>query len=258
MSPLLNRMKLSQSDWLGSLKSIAVALLIALVVRSLLFQPFNIPSGSMKPTLLVGDYLFVSKPAYGYSHQEFPWNLLPGSGRILASNPARGDVVVFRLPRDRSTDYIKRIIGLPGDEILVRHGIVYINGQAAPQAPAGTYDGPEEVPHAKPRYIETLPGGIQHYVIHGPREDRLDNVGPFRVPDGHYFMMGDNRDDSLDGRVPAASGGVGYVPFENLVGRADIVYYSAAVDDPKAAAQSVPWRWLSEIRWGRILEPLRS
>src|SRR6476659_9818495 len=134
-----------------TVKIVIQALLLALVVRTLLFQPFNIPSGSMKDTLLVGDYLFVSKLSYGYSRYSFPWSIIPFSGRVFAAEPKRGDVVVFKLPRDTSIDYIKRVIGLPGDEIEVRNGIVYINGQAAPQTPAGTYAGPEENWQPKPR-----------------------------------------------------------------------------------------------------------
>src|SRR6476659_219738 len=139
-----------QSPWRETLKTIVYALLIALVVRVFFYQPFNIPSGSMKSTLLVGDYLFASKMSYGYSRYSFPWSIVPFSGRIFGAEPKRGDVVVFKLPRDNSTDFIKRVIGLPGDEIEVRNGIVYINGQAAPQTPAGTYAGPEENWQPKP------------------------------------------------------------------------------------------------------------
>src|SRR5882672_9408540 len=151
------------------------ALIIALVIRTFLFQPFNIPSGSMKETLLVGDYLFVSKFSYGYSRYAFPWAIVPFEGRIFGSEPKRGDVVVFKLPRDSSTDFIKRVIGLPGDHIEVRNGIVSINGQAAPQMPAGEYAGPEEV-RPKPRYEETLPNGVKHYVLHWDGQGDLDNV----------------------------------------------------------------------------------
>jgi signal peptidase I len=165
--------------------------------------------------------------------------------------------VIFKLPRDTDTHYIKRVIGLPGDEILVRGGIVYLNGQALSQTSAGTYVGPEEGGRAKPRFEETLPNGVKHYVLHWEREAELDNAGPFKVPAGHYFMMGDNRDDSIDSRVPSTSRGVGFVPYENLVGRAEIVFFSAAVDDPKALRLTSPWTWPLDLRWGRIFNLIR-
>jgi signal peptidase I len=244
--------KASESGWREAIKSIAYALIIAMVVRVFFFQPFNIPSGSMKETLLVGDYLFVSKLSYGYSRYSFPWGIIPFDGRIFASKPKRGDVVVFKLPRDTSTDYIKRVIGLPGDEIEVRNAIVYINGQAARQTPAAEYIGPEENWQPKPRYEETLPNGVRHYVLHWDRETDLDNAGPYKVPAGHYFMMGDNRDNSIDSRVASTRYGVGYVPFENLEGRAEIVFFSAAVDDPHAFRLTSPWTWPFDVRWSRI------
>ena len=144
--------KAGQSTWRETAKVVIHALILAMIVRIFLYQPFNIPSGSMKDTLLVGDYLFVSKFSYGYSRYSFPWGIIPFKGRIFASEPKRGDVAVFKLPRDNSTDYIKRVIGLPGDEIIVRDGIVYINGEMVPQMPAGEYVGPEEGFRPKPRY----------------------------------------------------------------------------------------------------------
>jgi signal peptidase I len=239
--------------WRETLKNIAYALVIALAVRVFLYQPFNIPSGSMKSTLLVGDYLFASKWAYGYSRYSFPLGIVPFSGRLFGGEPKSGDVIIFKLPRDNSTDYIKRVIGLPGDEILVRNAIVYINGKPLPQTRAGEYAGPEESGRTKPRYEEILPNGVKHYVLHWEREAELDNAGPFRVPAGHYFMMGDNRDDSIDSRVPPERYGVGYVPYENLVGRADIIFFSAATDDPQAFRVTSPWTWPLDIRWARIL-----
>lgn len=246
-----------EAGWREAAKTIAYALIIAAVVRTFLYQPFNIPSGSMKPTLLVGDYLFASKLSYGYSRYSLPFGLPPFNGRFLGAEPKRGDVVIFKLPRDSSTDYIKRLIGLPGDQILVRDGIVTINGRALPQVPAGDYIGPEEGGRPKPRYEETLPNGVKHYVLHWNREAPLDNAGPFHVPAGHYFMMGDNRDDSIDSREQSSRYGVGYVPFENLVGRADVVFFSAAVDDPKAFRITRPWTWPFDIRWQRILNLVR-
>jgi signal peptidase I len=249
--------KADQNTWRETIKVIVQALVLATIFRIFLFQPFNIPSGSMKQTLLVGDYLFVSKLSYGYSRYSFPWSLIPFEGRVFASAPKRGDVVVFRLPRDTSIDYIKRVIGLPGDQIVVRDGTVFINGQAAPQTPAGEYVGPEEGFQPKPRYEETLPNGVKHYVLHWQRETDLDNAGPFEVPAGHYFMMGDNRDDSLDSRVPPTRRGVGYVPDENLVGRAEIIFFSAATDDPHALHLTSPWTWPFDIRWPRFFKRIR-
>lgn len=243
--------KKAENPWRETAKIIAQAVVIAMVVRVFLFQPFNIPSGSMKSTLLVGDYLFVSKLSYGYSRYSFPWDIIPFKGRIFATEPKRGDVAVFKLPRDNSTDYIKRIIGLPGDHIQVRDGIVYINGQPALQAPAGEYVGPEES-GPKPRYEETLPNGVKHYVLHWARPTEVDNTKPFDVPAGHYFMMGDNRDNSLDSRVPTWQGGVGFVPEENLIGRASIIFFSAATDDPKAFHLTSPWSWPIDVRWKRF------
>jgi signal peptidase I len=241
------------SAWSETLKSVAYALAIALVVRTFFYQPFSIPSGSMKSTLLVGDYLFASKLSYGYSRYSFPFGLIPFKGRLFGAEPKRGDVVIFKLPRDNTTDYIKRVIGLPGDEILVRDGIVFVNGQELPQKPAGVYVGPEEGGQSKPRYEETLPNGVKHYVLHWQREAELDNVGPFKVPAGHYFMMGDNRDDSIDSRVQSPRYGVGYVPHENLIGRAEILFFSMAVDDPRAFRMTRPWTWPFDVRWSRIV-----
>jgi signal peptidase I len=251
MSTTADTKRAGSADWRETLKTIAYALAIALIVRTFCYQPFNIPSGSMKSTLLVGDYLFACKFCYGYSRYSFPFGILPFKGRLFGAQPQRGDVVIFKLPRDNATDYIKRVIGLPGDEISVREGIVYVNGQALPQTPAGFYVGPEEEWRPKPRYVETLPNGVQHYVLHWPREADLDNAGPFEVPAGHYFMMGDNRDDSIDSRVSARYG-VGYVPYENLIGPAALVFFSAAIDDPRAFRITRPWTWPLAVRWRRI------
>jgi signal peptidase I len=233
-----------------AIRTLALALAFALAVRTFLYQPFNIPSGSMEPTLLVGDYLFASKYAYGYSRYSLPFGSIPFDGRLFGANPRRGDVVIFRLPRDTATDYVKRVIGLPGDEVLVRHGIVYVNGQALPQTPAD--EGGQE----KPRYQETLPNGVKHYVLHWNHESELDNVGPFKVPGGHYFVLGDNRDDSIDSRVPASRYAVGYVPYENLIARAGIVFLSIAVGKSRVLRWTRPWTWPQAIRWHRILKPV--
>ncbi len=235
------------------------ALLIAFCVRVFFYQPFNIPSGSMQSTLLVGDYLFVSKMSYGYSRYTFPLGFNLFSGRVFASEPKRGDVAVFKLPRDNSTDYIKRVIGLPGDEILVRRGIVSINGQEIPREPIDDFIQIEEDGRQRrtKRFIETLPDGRKYVVLDARPDGDYDNAGPFKVPAGNYFMMGDNRDNSTDSRVPPHRYGVGFVPFENLVGRADIIFFSAAVDEPGTFQLTRPWTWPFDVRWRRIFNLVR-
>ncbi|MEZ5855322.1 MAG: signal peptidase I [Hyphomicrobiaceae bacterium] len=230
------------------------ALIIAFLVRVFFYQPFNIPSGSMQSTLLIGDYLFVSKLSYGYSRYSFPFGLDLFSGRIFASQPKRGDVVVFKLPRDNSTDYIKRLIGLPGDEIYVRGGVLFINGKEVPRRRVADFVQREAGGGERhtPRYEETLPNGVKYMVLDQRPDGDYDNVGPYKVPAGHYFMMGDNRDNSTDSRVPPHRYGVGYVPFENLVGRADLIFFSAAVDEPGAFPLFKPWQWPFDVRWWRI------
>ena len=212
------------SAWVENIKTIVYAGLIAVVVRTVLFEPFNIPSGSMIPTLLVGDYLFVSKYSYGYSRYSLPFGWPPFAGRIFGSLPNRGDVAVFKYPRDNSTDYIKRIIGLPGDRIQVRQGQLYINGQLCPRQPEGDYVADDNGIHMVLRlYRETLPNGVKHDVIKATDEGDVNNTQEYLVPPDHVFAMGDNRDNSADSRF---MNGVGFVPVENLVGRAEIIFFS--------------------------------
>ena len=230
---------------LETVKTIVYALLIAGVFRTLFFQPFWIPSGSMKDTLLIGDFLFVNKMAYGYSRYSCPFALCPFSGRILGKSPERGDVVVVRHPVTCS-DFIKRVIGLPGDKVQMQNGVLFINGQEAKQEPRPPFEetfekqGPVgSFPQCsnggvglggtclKDRAIETLPGGPSHSILN-IRPTRLDDTPVYTVPAGQFFFMGDNRDNSTDSRVPQSALGVGFVPFENLIGRADRIMFSSA------------------------------
>jgi signal peptidase I len=231
------------------------AVAIAIVIRIFLFQPFNIPSGSMIPTLLVGDYLFVSKYSYGYSKYSFPLGFDLFNGRVLSSEPNRGDVIVFKTPRDNSTDYIKRLVGLPGDRIQMINGVLNINGKPVKRERVedivmDTKCGPNQVVH---QYRETLPDGKSYLTqklsetCRFGRFGAADDTEVFVVPPKHYFMMGDNRDDSADSRFTDGNG-VGYVPDENLVGRARILFFS--IDEN--ASWFSPWRWPLEIRWSRI------
>jgi len=227
--------------------TVVYTLIIALVIRTFAFEPFNIPSGSMIPTLLVGDYLFVSKYSYGYSRHSVPFSVIPFSGRILMSEPERGDVIVFKLPSDNKTDYIKRLIGLPGDTIRMQDGRLFLNGQLIEREKTGDYvyrdtDGNVRRPTL---YRETLPGGKTHDILEEGDNRRLDNTGEFVVPEGHYFMMGDNRDNSVDSRAD-----VGFVPAENLVGRAEFLFFST---DGSASIWEV-WKWPFAIRFKRIFD----
>jgi signal peptidase I len=237
----------SSGGVLDTIKTIVYAVLIALVVRTVAYEPFNIPSGSMIPTLLVGDYLFVSKFSYGYSRYSLPFGLPLFSGRIFFHPPERGDVVVFKLPTDNATDYIKRVIGLPGDRIQMKQGQLYINDREVPRKRIEDYLYQEGngivIPLAQ--YIETLPNGVQHRIIKMGDNGPLDNTQVYQVPPGDYFMMGDNRDNSEDSRVLSA---VGYVPAENLIGKAQFLFFSTDGSAPLWE----PWKWPFAIRYGRL------
>jgi signal peptidase I len=250
-----------------TVRTIVYAVAIAVVVRTFLYEPFNIPSGSMKPTLLVGDYLFVSKFAYGYSRHSLPFSPPIGDGRLFGALPERGDVAVFKLPSNNRTDYIKRIVGLPGDRIQVRDGVLFVNEQEVERLAVEDFvdDGPGSrmacrnfaqqgngSAHVVKRFEETMPaiGGEDDpatYMVLDECPDGngdYDNTDVFTVPEDHVFAMGDNRDNSLDSRAK-----VGYVPIENLVGRAEIIFFST---NGSARLWEV-WKWPITIRYGRLL-----
>jgi signal peptidase I len=242
------------SELAENIKTIVFALLIALVIRSLLFQPFNIPSGSMIPTLLVGDYLFVSKYSYGYSRHSFPFSPPLFSGRIWETAPGRGDIAVFKLPTDGHTDYIKRVIGLPGDRVQMRGGALYVNDTVVPHAQIDDFIDRDANGNAvqSRQFRETLPGGVSHNVLDMLINGPVDDTGLFTVPQGHVFMMGDNRDNSSDSRVP--NGGVGFVPMENLVGRAEFLFFST---DGSAKWWQF-WRWFQAMRYERMFRSINA
>ena len=225
--------------------------LIALVIRTFLFQPFNIPSGSMKATLLVGDYLFVSKFSYGYSYYSLPLSPPLFSGRIMGSKPERGDIVVFRLPKDDSTDYIKRVIGLPGDQVQMIQGVLHINGTPVKRERVDEFvDIDESGRGTKVRqWRETLPNGISYRTLELPYNLQSDNTEVFHVPSDNYFMMGDNRHNSTDSRFPQ----VGFVPFQNLIGRAQIIFFSVVEGERPWEV----WRWPWTVRWSRLFTIVR-
>jgi signal peptidase I len=226
-------------------RSLIIAIVLALIFRSLAFEPFYIPSGSMKSTLLVGDYVFVSKYSYGYSKYSFPVALPLFDGRILKTEPKRGDVIVFKLPADNSTNYIKRLIGLPGDKIQVTNGTLYINGAEIPKKRIENFLDKDEEGNVVdiPQFIETLPNGVEYRVLDQTAHGGLDNTDVYEVPNGKYFFMGDNRDNSQDSRVLDK---VGYVPEENLLGPARWIFFSSSQSLLKF------WKWPSSLRTERF------
>jgi signal peptidase I len=235
-------------------QTLVYAVVIALTIRTLAYEPFNIPSGSMMPTLLVGDYLFVSKYPYGYSRYSLPLGLPLFSGRIFEHPVKRGDIVVFKLPRDNKTDYIKRIVGLPGDRIQMIDGVLHINGKAVKREQVEDFvwrDRNGNVKRAR-QFRETFPNGASFLTLDLDPHGMVDNTGVFVVPKEHYFAMGDNRDNSQDSRV--SYGGVGFIPAENLVGRGEVIFFST---DGSAHLWQV-WRWFQSMRFGRFFTSLRA
>ena len=236
-------------------KTVVYALLIALVLRIVFFQPFTIPSASMEPNLYEGDYIIVSKFSYGYSKHSIPFSPPLFNGRIVEQQAKRGDIVVFKLPSDNRTDYVKRVIGLPGDRIQMKEGLLYVNDQLVPREQLSPVK--DELPGGQvrdvARFQERLATGKTFVTQDFGPDNPYDNTDVYVVPDGNYFMMGDNRDDSSDSRVPPALGGVGYVPAENLEGKAQIVLLSWK---PEASIFK-PWTWILDARPSRFFKVLR-
>lgn len=258
----------------GTLRFILLVLLAAWLFRSLVFAPFSIPTGSMLPTLYIGDYLLVAKWPYGYSRFSFPFEFPPFSGRLMSNMPERGDIVVFRAPGARD-DFIKRVIGLPGDTVEVRDGALILNGrpvprgdmepvaiQVSPNSPCRVARGATAMTRGSgsaeaciyPTYRETLPGGPTYRIINQVDSALADNFPETIVPEGNVFLMGDNRDDSLDSRFSQAEGGVGMVPVEKLVGRASILFWST----DGGASYVKPWTWFSALRGERVGKSLED
>jgi signal peptidase I len=247
---------------LETVKTLVYAGLIAMVIRTVAFEPFNIPSGSMIPTLLIGDFVFVSKYSFGYSHFSIPFSPPLFSGRVFGSYPHRGDVVVFRNTRNTSEDWIKRVIGLPGDHIQVKQGQLYLNGQEVPRTPLGDYEAADEngTRVLTKEYQEALPASVKgappimHDLLKYSDDERnlggdvdVNNTEEYVVPDGHLFMMGDNRDNSADSRF---MNGLGFVPLENVIGRAQFIFFSFDAEAPWYEF----WMWPVEVRWSRLLK----
>lgn len=256
-----------KSEWRDLASFLVKLALIVFVVRSFIFSPFSIPSESMLPRLLIGDYLFITKWNYGYSKHSLPWSLPLIPGRILPGTPARGDVVVFKAPPGNDTDWIKRVIGLPGDSVQMVGGQLILNGKPIPkdriaqfvlpitpnfqrcQAQFQNVDAQGNQVCSIPRYRETLPNGKTYEVLDQGTYPK-DNTGIYTVPAGHVFLMGDNRDNSTDSRFSHADGGIEFVPLENLEGKAVVTFWST----DGSANWFLPWTWFTAARWSRIGE----
>jgi signal peptidase I len=244
-------MRSRAGNWLGQIMQLAGIVLAVFIAKGAIAEPFYVPSGSMEPTLLIGDALLASKFPYGYGTASLPMQInLPETSRVFEGTPKRGDVVVFRWPGDTSQAWVKRVVGLPGDRIQMRQGQLFINDHPAQLKADGVGMAEDDNGSSEPanRYIETLPNGVSHLIFKMRDNGRLDNTPEVTVPPGHLFVLGDNRDNSADSRVPLRDGGVGLLPIDNLVGRADAVVGSW---DLGKRSQPV-WTWLSGFRLARF------
>ncbi len=241
--------KTKKNSFFGNLKSILIAIFIALLIRSFIFEPFNIPSGSMKPNLLVGDFIFVSKYSYGFSKHSLPFSIPLIPGKIFSNIPERGDVVVFKTPENNRTDYIKRVIGLPGDKIEIKNGIIFINGSEILRKKLNDFiDTDNKTTNKRVRMYNEYFFNKEINILDITDNGISDNTQLFNVPENHFFVMGDNRDNSQDSRFST----VGFIPFENLVGKAQFIFFSL-----ENSRFLQIWKWPNSIRYERIFQKIQ-
>ena len=239
-----------RNSFFGNLKSIFIAIFIALLIRSFIFEPFNIPSGSMKPNLLVGDFIFVSKYSYGFSKHSLPFSIPLIPGKIFSNTPERGDVVVFKTPENNRTDYIKRVIGLPGDKIEIKNGIIFINGSEILRKKLNDFiDTDNKTSNKRVRMYNEYFFNKEINILDITDNGLADNTQLFNVPENHFFVMGDNRDNSQDSRFIST---VGFIPYENLVGKAQFIFFSL-----ENARFLQIWKWPNSIRYERIFKKIQ-
>ena len=239
-----------KDSFFGNLKSIFIAIFIALLIRSFIFEPFNIPSGSMKPNLLVGDFIFVSKYSYGFSKHSLPFSIPLIPGKIFSNTPERGDVVVFKTPENNRTDYIKRVIGLPGDKIEIKNGIIFINGSEILRKKLNDFiDTDNKTSNKRVRMYNEYFFNKEINILDITDNGIADNTQLFNVPENHFFVMGDNRDNSQDSRFIST---VGFIPYENLVGKAQFIFFSL-----ENARFLQIWKWPNSIRYERIFQKIQ-
>ena len=242
--------KSKKNSFFGNLKSILIAIFIALLIRSFIFEPFNIPSGSMKPNLLVGDFIFVSKYSYGFSKHSLPFSIPLIPGKIFSKTPERGDVVVFKTPENNRTDYIKRVIGLPGDKIEIKNGIIFINGSEILRKKLNDFiDTDNKTSNKRVRMYNEYFFNKEINILDITDNGIADNTQLFNVPENHFFVMGDNRDNSQDSRFIST---VGFIPYENLVGKAQFIFFSL-----ENARFLQIWKWPNSIRYERIFQKIQ-
>ena len=246
----LSMTKSKKNNVFSNLKSIIIAILIALLIRSFIFEPFNIPSGSMKPNLLVGDFIFVSKYSYGFSKHSLPFSIPLIPGKIFSNTPERGDIVVFKTPENNRTDYIKRVIGLPGDKIEIKNGIIYINGSEILRKKLNDFiDTDNTTSNKRVRMYNEYFFNKEVNILDITDNGIADNTQLFNVPENHFFVMGDNRDNSQDSRFIST---VGFIPYENLVGKAQFIFFSL-----ENARFLQIWKWPNSIRYERIFQKIQ-